>query len=694
MTFPSLQDVLLLPDFASMDPTGLAAKLDKKLVNNQRAIERLLKNQDTSNYNRLVPALEQLSDEVDQLWGPLSHLHGVSNKDDIRAAFDECLPKLTAYATQMGQNKALYLAFVGLLESDEFSQLSQAQQQFVTLQIRDFKLAGVALNSQQQIEYGQLKQQMAELSTRFSNHLMDATESWSKHIIDSEGLLGMPESSLQQAQEAAKSKGLDGYLLKLDFSCYHSVMTFADKRELRQEMYQAFTTRASDQGPHAGQFDNTLVMEELVGLRHKMANLVGFDHYADYSVATKMADSGRAVEMFLLDLAKGCKPQAEADMQQLQKFSTEEGGPSPMSAWDVPYYSEKLRQNRYHLSQEELKPYFALPQVQAGLFDVVKRIYGIEVTPSKGVSTWHQDVGFYQVAHEGKAIGYFYFDLYARDHKRGGAWMDECRNRQFKANGKLQLPVAYLVCNFAPPVGDKPALLTHGEVTTLFHEFGHGLHHMMTNIDVAGVAGINGVAWDAVELPSQLLENWCWQEESLRLFAKHYQTGAALPEDLLQKMLAAKNFQAGMFVMRQLEFALFDLRLHMNYDPVAPASVQSILNAVREEVSVIKAPEWNRFQHGFAHIFAGGYASGYYSYLWAEVLAADVFSRFEDEGIFNANTGAALWRDITGQGGSCDAMALFTQFMGREPSVDALMRSKGLAHADNHTLSQGTNNEG
>ena len=694
MTFPSLQDVLLLPDFASMDPIGLAAKLDKKLVNNQHAIEQLLKNQDTPNYNRLVPALEQLGDEVDQLWGPLSHLHGVSNRDDIRAAFDECLPKLTAYATQMGQNKALYLAFVDLLKSDDFNQLSQSKQQFVKLQIRDFKLAGVALNPQKQKEYGELKQQMAELSTQFSNHLMDATESWSKHVTVSEGLLGLPESALQQAQEAAKSKGLDGYLLKLDFSCYHSVMTFAEKSDLRQEIYQAFNTRASDQGPYGGQFDNTQVMEELVGLRHKLANLVGFDHYADYSVATKMADSGRAVEMFLLDLAKGCKPQAEADMQQLQKFATESGGPTPMNAWDVAYYSEKLRQNRYHLSQEELKPYFALPQVQAGLFDVVKRIYGIEVTPCTGVSTWHQDVGFYQVAHTGKAIGYFYFDLYAREHKRGGAWMDECRNRQFKANGELQLPVAYLVCNFAPPLRGKPALLTHGEVTTLFHEFGHGLHHMMTNIDVAGVAGINGVAWDAVELPSQLLENWCWQEESLRLFAKHYQTGHGLPEDLLQKMLAAKNFQAGMFVMRQLEFALFDLRLHMNYNPVAPQPIQSVLNAVRKEVAVVNAPEWNRFQHGFAHIFSGGYASGYYSYLWAEVLAADVFSRFEDEGIFNANTGAALWLDITGQGGSRDAMALFTQFMGREPSVDALMRNKGLAHADNQILSQGASDEG
>ena len=679
----SLQDALLLPNFAAIDPAGLAATLDEKLSHNQSVIEQLLTNQSGISYDQLVPTLEQLDDEINQLWGPLSHLHGVSNNDAVRAAFDECLPKLTAYATQMGQNKALYLAFLGLLENDEYSQLSQAQKQFVQLQIRDFKLAGVALNPQQQTQYGQLKQQMAQLSTRFSNQLMDATEHWSKHITDSKDLLGLPESALQQALEAAKAKGLAGYLLKLDFSCYHSVMTFAEPRQLRQEMYQAFNTRASDQGPHGGQFDNSQVMEELVGLRHEVARLVGFDHYADYSVATKMADSGQAVERFLLDLAKGCKPQAEVDMQQLQQFATAEGGPTPMEAWDVAYYSEKLRQNRYHLSQEELKPYFALPQVQAGLFDVVNRIYGLEVTPCKGISTWHPDVGFYQVAYQGKAIGYFYFDLYARHQKRGGAWMDECRNRQFKANGELQLPVAYLVCNFAAPLGDQPALLTHGEVTTLFHEFGHGLHHMMTNIDVAGVAGINGVAWDAVELPSQLLENWCWQEQSLRLFAKHHQTGADLPEELLKKMLAAKNFQAGMFVMRQLEFALFDLRLHMNYDPVNPQSVQSVLSAVREEVAVVKAPQWNRFQHGFAHIFAGGYASGYYSYLWAEVLAADVFSRFEDEGIFNPTTGAALWAQITGQGGSRDAMSLFTQFMGREPSVEALMRNKGLMHGRN-----------
>ena len=687
MTALSLQQALLLPNFATINPAALAATLDEKLAHNQRVVEQLLTNQSGISYAQLVPTLEQLDDDINQLWGPLSHLHGVSNNDDVRAAFDECLPKLTAYATQMGQNKALYLAFLGLLESHEYSQLSQAQKQFVKLQIRDFKLAGVALNPQQQTQYGQLKQQMAQLSTRFSNQLMDATEHWSKHITDSKDLLGLPESALQQALEAAKAKGLAGYLLKLDFSCYHSVMTFAEPRQLRQEMYQAFNTRASDQGPHGGQFDNSQVMEELVGLRHQVAKLVGFDHYADYSVATKMADSGHAVETFLLDLAQGCKPQALADMQQLQQFATTQGGPTPMEAWDVAYYSEKLRQNRYHLSQEELKPYFALPQVQAGLFDVVNRIYGLEVTPCKGISTWHSDVGFYEVAYQGKAIGYFYFDLYARQQKRGGAWMDECRNRQFKANGELQLPVAYLVCNFAAPVADQPALLTHGEVTTLFHEFGHGLHHMMTNIDVAGVAGINGVAWDAVELPSQLLENWCWQEQSLRLFAKHYQTGAALPDDLLKKMLAAKNFQAGMFVMRQLEFALFDLRLHMNYDPINPQSVQSVLNAVRAEVAVIKAPQWNRFQHGFAHIFAGGYASGYYSYLWAEVLAADVFSRFEDEGIFNPTTGAALWEQITGQGGSRDAMTLFTAFMGREPSVAALMRSKGLVHGGSQGVS-------
>ena len=681
MASQSLAQQLKLPDFITLNPAGLAAKLDQKLAQNLQAIEQLVGHKDTLDYASLVPALEVLDDDIGQLWGPLSHLHGVSNTEEIRAAFDQCLPKLTEYATQLGQNKDLYLAFLALAESQECGQLSQSQQQFLGLQIRDFKLAGVALNPQKKVEYGQLKQQMAELSTQFSNNLMDATEAWSKHFVDSECLLGLPESALQQAQEAAKAKQKTGYLLKLDFACYHAVMTFAEQRDLRQEMYQAFNTRASDQGPQGGQFDNSQIMTDLVSLRHKVAQLVGFDNYAEYSVATKMADSAPAVERFLMDLADGCKPQAQADMQQLQAYAAEQDGPSPLAAWDIAYYSEKLRQSRYDLSQEELKPYFALPQVQAGLFAVVNRIYGIEVTPCNGVSTWHEDVGFYQVAYKGKAIGYFYFDLYARDQKRGGAWMDECRNRQYQANGALQLPVAYLVCNFAAPVGDQPALLTHNEVTTLFHEFGHGLHHMMTNIDVAGVAGINGVAWDAVELPSQLLENWCWQEESLRMFAKHHQTQAPLPEALLQKMLAAKNFQAGMFLVRQLEFSLFDLRLHMNYQPDQPQAVQAVLDAVRQEVAVIQAPSWNRFQHGFAHIFAGGYAAGYYSYLWAEVLASDVFSRFEEDGIFNPETGAALWRDITGQGGSRDAMDLFVQFMGRTPTVDALMRHKGLTGA-------------
>ncbi len=679
MPAPSIQSQLLLPDFTSINPEGLAAKLDQQLEHNQRIIKQLLDTNTQLSYQQLVPVLEQLDDKVSQLWGPLSHLHGVDNTDEVRAAYDKCLPKLTAYATQMGQNKALYLAFLNLYQSPEFSQLTQAQQQYVNLEIRDFKLAGVALSPVEQEEYGQLKQQLAQLSTRFSNQLMDATQAWSKAITDVEALAGLPESALSQAKENAKAKGLDGYLLKLDFSCYHSVMTFAQNRSLRQEMYQAFNTRASDQGPNAGEFDNSTVMAELVALRHKMANLVGFENYAEYSVATKMADSANTVETFLVDLAKGCKPQAQQDMAALESFAKEQGVSEPLAAWDVAYYSEKLRQSRYDLSQEELKPYFALPQVQAGLFDVVERIYGINVSPIEGVATWHKDVGFYQVSHSGKAIGYFYFDLFARDQKRGGAWMDECRNRQYKDNGELQLPVAYLVCNFAKSATDKPTLLTHGEATTLFHEFGHGLHHMMTNIDVAGVAGINGVAWDAVELPSQLLENWCWQEDSLRLFAKHYETDQPLPEALLQKMLAAKNFQAGMFVMRQLEFALFDLRLHMNFNTDSPQSVQSVLDKVREEVAVVKAPEWNRFQHGFAHIFAGGYASGYYSYLWAEVLAADVFSRFEQEGIFNQSTGQDLWNKITGQGGSAEAMSLFTAFMGRKPTVDALMRSKGLA---------------
>ena len=673
----SLMQSLHLPDFEHFDADKVTQQLPTMLEQSQAQIEALLQSQ-VLDYSALVPPLEQIDDAIGRLWGPLAHLQSVANTDDVRAAYDDCLPIVTQYSTWLSQNSELYNALLLIQQSVEFPQLTSAQQQNINLQLRDFRLAGVALDAQEKQDYAQLKQQLAQLSSQFSNHVMDSTDSFSMHFNDSERLLGLPESSLTQAQQLAASKGQKGYLLNLDFACYFSVVTFADDRQLRRTLYEAFNTRASDQGPHDKQYDNTRIMQELIAKRHQLAQLVGYDNYADYSVASKMADSASQVHDFLQDLAQQCQPIASQEMTQLQAFAEQQGGPSPLQAWDIAYYSEKLRQDRYELSQEALKPYFALPQVQAGLFAIVERLFGVQVAAVEGVPSWHEDVGFYRISQDNKTIGYFYFDLFARQQKRGGAWMNDCRTRQRLGDGQIQLPVAYLVCNFAPAVGDKPALLTHNDVVTLFHEFGHGLHHMLTQIDVAGVAGINGVAWDAVELPSQLLENWAWQSESLMMFARHYETGELLPQTLLHKMLAAKHFQSAMFMVRQLEFGLFDLRLHMQHDPHQPQTVQEVLDQVRSEVAVIATPSWNRFQHSFGHIFAGGYAAGYYSYMWADVLAADVFERFETDGIFNTATGQAYWQRLLGRGGAASAMRLFVDFMGREPDVAALIRAKGL----------------
>ncbi|MDP6969188.1 MAG: M3 family metallopeptidase [Gammaproteobacteria bacterium] len=675
----SLMQTLQLPDFAHFDANNIPTQLINLLATSQQQIEQLVAQQGLS-YAELIPPLEQIDDAISQVWGPLAHLHSVANTDDVRQAYDSCLPKLTEYSTWLSQNQALYQALESIQQSDEFNQLTSVQQQDIHLQMRDFRLAGVALAADDKQQYASLKQQLAQLSTQFSNNVMDTTDQWSMHFNDSKRLLGLPESSLLQARQLAASKEQTGYLLNLDFACYQAVVTFADDRDLRRTIYKAFNTRASDQGPHDKQYDNTQIMTQLVTLRQQLAQLVGYDNYAEYSVASKMADSGVQAHEFLQDLARQCKPLAVQEMAQLQDFVSQQDGPQPLQAWDIAYYSEKLRQARFDLSQEELKPYFALPQVQAGLFAIVERLFGIQVEQVDGVPVWHEDVSFYRISQHGKALGYFYFDLFARQQKRGGAWMNDCRTRQQLVGQQTQLPVAYLVCNFAPASDNQPALLTHNDVVTLFHEFGHGLHHMLTQIDVAGVAGINGVAWDAVELPSQLLENWAWQKASLMMFAKHYQTGEPLPAAMLQKMLAAKHFQSAMFMLRQLEFGLFDLRLH-SQSQSERFNVQAVLDQVRQEVAVITAPDWNRFQHGFSHIFAGGYAAGYYSYMWADVLAADVFERFLAEGIFNPQTGQQYWHQLLGRGGSADAMQLFIDFMGRKPDVAALIRSKGLGEA-------------
>ncbi|HKJ09335.1 MAG TPA: M3 family metallopeptidase, partial [Gammaproteobacteria bacterium] len=586
---------------------------------------------------------------------------------------------LSDYATEMGQNEGLYRAFKQIADGDEYHRLDTAQRKIIDNALRDFRLSGIELDAEQRARYKAIMQELSSLTSRFEENLLDATNAWSREVTDEALLAGMPDSAKALARQTAAQRGVDGWLITLEFPSYYPVLTYADNRDLRREVYTAYVTRASDEGPNAGQWDNTPVMERILALRHEAARLLGYANYAERSLATKMARSTDQVMGFLNDLAARALPMAKQDLEEVRAFARDNHGVTELESWDVAYYSEKLRQHKYAISQEELKPYFPEHRVLDGMFAVVERLYGLNIRREEGVDVWHPDVRFYTIRDgKGAVRGQFFLDLYARPKKRGGAWMDECISRRRRGDA-LQVPVAYLTCNFAPPIGDDPALFTHDEVLTLFHEFGHGLHHMLTQVDHPSVAGIGGVAWDAVELPSQFMENWCWEREALDLIAGHYRTGEALPEALYHRMLAARNFQSAMQMVRQLEFSIFDFRLHLEYDPARGGRVYQILDEVREQVAVMRPPSFNRFPHSFSHIFAGGYAAGYYSYKWAEVLSADAFSAFEETGIFDRGTGERFLASILEQGGSRDPMELFVEFRGREPTIDALLRHSGLA---------------
>lgn len=667
-----------LPPFSQIKPEHIVPALKQGIADCKQTIEQVLA-QESYTWDNFIVLLDEVDDKLTRLWSPVSHMHSVVNSEALRAAYDECLPLISEYSTFVGQHQGLFLATKAIAESDEFANLSEAQQKAINNSLRDFKLSGIALPEEKQKRYGEIVARLSELAAKFGNNVMDATLAWQKHITDEADLAGLPESAIALAKHTAESKELEGWLFTLDFPSYLPVMTHADNRELRKETYIAFSTRASDQGPNAGEFDNSAIMAEELALRHELAQLLDFENFADKSLATKMAESPQQVFDFLNDLAAKSKPQAQAELAELTAYANEKHGISKLEAWDYTYYSEKLKQEKYAISDEILRPYFPESKVLSGLFETVNRLFGIKVKEVQGVDTWHKDVRFFEIFDNcGEKRGSFYLDLYARDHKRGGAWMDDCIGRKVRANGDVQLPVAYLVCNFNKPVGDKPALFTHYEVTTLFHEFGHGIHHMLTQVDVGAVSGINGVAWDAVELPSQFLENWCYEEDALAFISGHYEIGEPLPKDLLDKLLAAKNYQSAMMMIRQLEFSLFDFHIHADYNPANGDEIQTTLNKVRDQVSVVKAPEFNRFQHGFSHIFAGGYSAGYYSYKWAEVLSADAFSRFEEEGIFNATTGQSFLNNVLEMGGSKEPMELFVAFRGREPNVDALLRHSGI----------------
>ncbi|MGD8177294.1 oligopeptidase A [Marinimicrobium sp. ARAG 43.8] len=682
MTNPLL-DTHELPPFSAIEPEHVEPAIRQLIDENRAHREQLLENLGQPTWENLVLPLETEDDRLEQAWSPVSHLNAVRNNEALRNAYNASVALLTEYGTEVSQDRRLYDAYQALADSPEYDDLSQAQRQAIDHALRDFRLGGVALEGEAKQRYGEVKKRLSELSTRFANNVLDATQAWYKHHTDATALAGLPDSALEQAAQTAQQKKREGYVTTLDIPSFLAVMTYAEDRALRRETYTAFVTRASAEGQKAdgssaAEWDNTALIDETLALRHELAQLLGFNNYAEYSLASKMADSTEQVIGFLNELADQSRSLAEKDVQQLKQFAQKQGC-SDLQAWDLAYYSEKLRQAEYALSQEELRPYFPAERVISGLFEVVKRLYDIEILPVASFDSWHPDVRFYQIYKNGDYIAGFYFDIFARENKRGGAWMADCRVRRQTGQG-IQRPVAFLTCNFTPPVGSKPSLLTHDEVTTLFHEFGHGLHHMLTQIDVAAVSGINGVAWDAVELPSQFLENWCWEPDVVPLISGHYETGEPLPQALLDKMLAAKNFQSGMQMLRQLEFSLFDFRLHAEYNPASPKAPQQLLDEVRDQVAVIKPPAFNRFQNSFSHIFAGGYAAGYYSYKWAEVLSADAFSRFEEEGIFNRETGERFLTEILQQGGSRPPMELFVNFRGREPSIEPLLRHSGIDH--------------
>ncbi|EZQ11899.1 MULTISPECIES: M3 family metallopeptidase [unclassified Acinetobacter] len=664
---------LPVPDFSQITLDQLKAQIEQAIQNGQHFINQLEKVPDTVQLQlNVLDQIDQLENQMSESWGILSHLNAVMNNPETREIYQSLLPSLSEYYTQLGQHTALYQTYQYVHDAPIFSDLPEAQQSAIKLALRDFKLSGVALEGEAKKRYAEISARLSQLSSDFSNHVLDATQSYFKPLTEDE-LAGLPASSIELLKQYGQQRELDQAVATLDFPSYLAIMTYADNRELREALYKAYTTRASDQSDHP-EYDNTAVMEEILKLRQEMAQLLGFDHYAAYSLASKMAPSVEAVDQFLIELAEHARKPALQEIEALKAIA-QSHGVDELQPWDTTYFSEKLKVQQFNLSQEALKPYFPTPVVVQGLFKIVERLYGIQVI-EREAPVWHPDARYYELEDQGSVIGGFYFDLYARSGKRGGAWMSGFRSRMQTNNG-MQKPICYMVGNFTPPIGQQPALLTHDEVVTLFHEFGHGLHHMLTEVDHISVAGTHGVAWDAVELPSQFMEFWTWDNESLALISQHIETKTPLPEELLKSLLDARFFQSGMQTLRQLEFAMFDLNIHKQSPALDAIAIQHTLNEIREQYAVLPTAPYNRFQNSFSHIFAGGYAAGYYSYKWAEVLASDAFDRFEQEGIFNQETGLAFRKAVLAVGGKDTALDAFVKFRGREPKIDALLRHQG-----------------
>ena len=707
-----LLDFTGLPRFAEIKPEHVAPAIEQLLAENRALIARLLSDSAQPTWQNFVVPMEDANERVSRAWGPVGHLNAVMNSPELREVYNATLPKITQYYAELGQNLALFVKFKALHNSTEFAGLSAARKKIIENELRDFRLGGAELPDAQKARYLEIQERLSELSSRFSDNLLDATNDYTLVIENKDELSGLPDDVLQAAQEAAQAlqnansiskvkQGGDeratqavqlaqpgaseeanavspiksGWLFTLKAPSYMPVMQYADNRALREKMYRASGTRASEFGKP--EWDNTALMDEIVKLRGEEAKLLGFANYGELSLASKMANSPQQVVEFMRELAQRARPFAEKDLAELREYARTELGIDDLQSWDVGYASEKLREQRYAFSEQEVKQYFPEDAVLPGMFKLVETLYGLRIKAASA-PVWHDDVRFFDIRNQqNQLVGQFYLDLYARSSKRGGAWMDDVIARRRLASG-IQTPVAYLNCNFSAPVGNKPALFTHDEVITLFHEFGHGLHHLLTEVEDIAVSGINGVEWDAVELPSQFMENFCWEWGVVHGMTRNIETGAALPRGLFDKMLAAKNFQSGLQTLRQIEFSLFDMLMHSNFEAGGGKTILQLLDEVRAEVAVLIPPAFHRFPHSFSHIFSGGYAAGYYSYKWAEVLSADAYSLFEENGVLNPDVGARFRSEILAMGGSRGAMQSFTAFRGREPSIDALLRHNGL----------------
>lgn len=667
------------PDYDAIKPEHALPAIEHLCKDGKKQIEDLLNNA-AANWET-YEKLQDIDDRLGKAWSPVAHLHAVMNNDDWRAAYAACQPLISQYSAELSQHSGLYKFYCQLRDGADFADYDSAQKKLLHDAIRDFELSGVDLSDDKKAEYQQLSQSAAKLYTTFSNNVLDATQAFHLHFADSSRLVGIPESALALYKQLAQQQDVDGYWLTLDLPSYLPAMTYADDRDLRETLYHAYVTRASEVGPQAGEFDNTPIIAAIMALRSDIAELLNFANYADLSLANKMADSPQQVINFLDDLVAKSRTQAQAEFAELQDYAAEHLGLPELQAWDIAYASEKLKQAQYSISQEQLRDYFPVNKVLEGLFAIVERLFAVSFAENAEFSRWHEDVTAFTVYSEGKPIAYFYMDLYARQGKNGGAWMNGAVDK-ITRTGKRQLPIAYLVGNFIPPTDGQPAYLSHDEVVTLFHEFGHGLHHMLTEVNYSPIAGINGVEWDAVELPSQFMENFCFERQVLTGMSCHRSSGEALPDDLFDKLTRSKNYHAALMMLRQLEFSLFDIKIHAaNCQTIA--DVMDTLKSVRAYVAVTPSPDYARFPMSFSHIFAGGYAAGYFSYKWAEVLSADAFSRFEEEGVYNASVGNAFKQEVLALGASRTAMENFTAFRGREPTIDALLRHNGIVASNN-----------